>query len=357
MFPLEISPLWRFLKTVEQYHPGLLLKFFLLAVVVGVFLWVILLGVFRLRGYHFLPLEFRFQPAPGIMPSWSVRFRRALTRRLIHGPPLLGGVADSWGLGPRLLAVVRWAYGLLIFGSSFNLQLGLLFLLTAYSFALSLSLLLVHWQEFSWAIEANRYIHWEWTLDQLSRRGDLEYRWWLKWFWRHSIFGTGYYRGAVRFNRGGPGPRLDPTWKPPRRNLAYWLGVRRPRRPHRNFYDWTRRVRIRLRQRHSQRWLRYLLGLCTGVVFLQMVALVAYLRDLPVIVTRFAKKRPRIGSAVGRQFAIERETRVDLVRKANLAGVILVLVVVFLVWGWGGFTFPPGTFCRPLLGGNSRLYT
>jgi hypothetical protein len=349
MFPIETSSLWRFLEAVERWYPGLLLQFLLLGVVAGAIFWMILLGGFRLRGHHPYGSNRKFRPAPGVMSPSVSRFRRSLSRRLLQGPPLLGGSLDSLGLGVRLRRLLLRFHALMLSGPSFSLQLLLLFLLTAYTFALALSLLLVHWQEFSLVLEAHRYVHWDWTAS-LSRRGDLEYRWWLKWFWRHSVFGTGYFRGVVRLGRGGPGPRPHLKWKRPRRNLLYWLGVVRHRRPHRPFRDWVLRARTRLRHRYAQRWLRYLLGLCTGLLFLQSYALIMYFRDLPVLVRRASKRFPRPGSPAGRRFGIERDTRLDVVRKANLAGVILVLLVVFLVWGWGGLVFPPGTNCRPLLG-------
>ena len=350
MFPFETSSLWRFLETVARWYPWLLLKFLLLAMAVSGLLWVVLLGAFRLRGHHFWGSNYRFRWAPGIMPTSAVRIRRSLTRRLLFGPPL-----PAWTvgleLGPRFRRLLRRFYVLVLLeGPPFSLQLVLLFLLTIYSFALGVSLLLVHWQEFSMAIEASRYIHWEWTVDPLPYRGDLEYRWWLKWFWRHSLFGTGYFRGAVRFARGGGGPRPDPRWRAPRYTLLMrLLMVSRRRRPIGVFRDRARRIRIRLRHRHAQRWLRYLLGLCTGVIFIQNYALFVYLAELPLLFRRHAKNFPRPGSPAGRRFGIERDTRLDVVRKANVAGVILVLVVLFLVWGWGGLTYPPGTFSRPLL--------
>lgn len=346
MFPFETSSLWKFFEAVERSYPGLLLRFLLLGVVVAVTFWVVLLGAFRLRGFHPYGSNHKFRLAPGVMSTSASRFRSSLTRRLSQDPPFLGRVTSSLGLGRRLRRRLLRFHAFMLSGPSFNLQLFLLLVLTAYTFTLSLSLLLVHWQEFSLVLEAHRYVHWDWTAP-LSRRGDLEYRWWLKWFWRHSVFGTGYFRGVVRFGRGGPGPRRDPKWRPPRRNLAYWLGVVRRRPRHKVFRDRIRRARIRLRHRYAQRWLRYLLGLCTGLLFLQSYALIMYFRDLPVLVRRASKRFPRPGSPAGRRFGSERETRLDAVRKANVAGVALVLLVSFLLWGWGGVVFPPA-YCRPL---------
>lgn len=328
---MEPSLLWSTLLGLAQRFPGLFPLLLLLSLAVPLAIWVVLLGSFRHRGHH---SRFRFRrPVVGPVGRTGLfgRLRPRFSRLLLAGfrfPPLL------FPFLPYLSSRLRALHDRMVFGFGAPLSLLILIFLTAYTIALAISLVFIHWQEFALVLQSKTYLHWDWSNPRAANRTDLEYRWWLKWFWRQSTLGQGYFRGFVRLGRGGPGPRRHLRWKRPPRNLGYWLGVWRYRTPFRAFKDRATRVRWFISRRHPLRLLRWLLGLVTGLLFLQGWALISVLIGVPAHLGRYARRLPRFGSVRGRQFSIELERLRDAARKANWMGLLLLFLsgVIFLGW-------------------------
>jgi hypothetical protein len=334
------------LLSLSQRFPGLFTILALAVPVVCFLSWQFLLVSFRQRGHRYrLDIDGRvhrgFDPTSGTFARLRPLLSRLGSRGWVIPAPLL-----PW-LRP-LSRLLRRIHNRLIFGLGEDLSLLLFFLTIAYTIALALALVHAHWAEFSLLLEARGYLHWDWTVPQLGSRSDLEYRWWLKWFWRQSTLGQGYFRGLVRLGRGGPGPRRHLKWKRPPRNLGYWLGVWRYRTPIRPFRDRAVRSRIFIGRRHPFRLLRWLLGLVLGSLFLQGWAVLSVFYDLPDHINRTVRRGvPRIGTSTGRNYAAEVERFRDSVRRANWVGSGLLLVTLLAAFGW-----PP----VPVLGLSPRFY-